>query len=170
MKILIDNRTWFSSDKKMNEFLVSNRNKWLDVETTHLFDNQYNVEGFRVYDHHVAEVKNDLRETCTFKTWDGVKPQICIMNDGALLPRWAEHYSDYETFKGFNLSYNVGGSHYVFTNHSRTLFKFLYRDGVFYESNGIGYKKVRSLKGLVRADMIKPLREYFEQNYTEGAE
>ena len=168
MQILIANANWFSTCKKMNEFLVSNRNKWLDVDTTHLFDNQYNTERFRIYDAHVAAVKDDLRGECAFQTWEGIKPSICVMDDSTLLSRNDGYYSDDRTFKGFNLSYRIGNTHYVFTNHRKTFFKFLYRDGVFYESNGIGYEKLTSLKSLVRADMIKPLSKYFEQNYIEG--
>lgn len=172
MKIKIHDLNWFSSDKKINEFLVSNAGKWVEVETNHLFDNQYNTKsGFRVYDYHVSQVLSDERELCIFNEWQGKKPCICLFLhlNYKQLPKWEDHYSIYDTIiKDFNLSYNLNGNHYVFTNHCKTLFKFVYRDGVFYESNGIGYKKLKSLKGKVRNDAIKPLTDFFKVNYHEA--
>lgn len=183
MQVRITNRDWFSSDKKMNEFLVANRGKLLNVQHEFLFDDQYNVEGYRVSDKDISEVKNDKRGynkvfndkdfKGTFNThWNGIKPEICLFESLGYkeLPKWEGHYTIYDTIKkGFHLSYSNNDSHYVFSNSSGTNFKFVYRDGVFYEHGGIGYKKLKSLSGKVRADAIKPLTEFFKANYIESS-
>lgn len=47
---------------EMKKFLEENAGKLVQVETEHLFNNQYNTDRFRIMDSQVEEVVNDARE------------------------------------------------------------------------------------------------------------
>lgn len=51
-----------ATGKKVHNFLIENRGKWLSVDTDHLFNNQYNVDGFRIHDTDIQAVINDPRK------------------------------------------------------------------------------------------------------------
>jgi len=51
----------FADTGKMKDFLKVNEGKVLKIDESYYFDNQYNVEGFRVFDTMVSEMLNDTR-------------------------------------------------------------------------------------------------------------
>lgn len=68
MKALIKTtaNNWGSAHEKngklIHEYLVANRGKWVDIDTSHLFNNQYNtLDGFRIFDKDIKEIKEDAR-------------------------------------------------------------------------------------------------------------
>ena len=50
-----------SRNKDLREFLNKNEGKFVKVDTKYLFDNQYNVKGFRITDDMISEIKGDKR-------------------------------------------------------------------------------------------------------------
>lgn len=60
MKAQIINNPW-SSNSEMDKFLNANAGQWVDVDTEHLFTDQYNIEGYRLHDTHLQAVKDDAR-------------------------------------------------------------------------------------------------------------
>lgn len=51
-----------SKPDSLHSFLIANRGKWVEIDTKYIFDNQYNTKaGFRIYDKHIQEIKNDIR-------------------------------------------------------------------------------------------------------------
>jgi hypothetical protein len=48
-------------DKSTHEFLLTNRGKFVEIDTKNLFDNQYNAEGFRIYDNDIERIEDDAR-------------------------------------------------------------------------------------------------------------
>lgn len=157
-----DNANCFGNSKAeqaLHTFLVANRGKWLEVETEHLFDNQYNVEGFRLYDTHITEIEGDLRKESTFKTWGGVKPTNFFEQ--------LEGYKNEVQFKnnyclrGFRDSYLRMNSGY----NSKPTLDFIVDDiGVLWECNGMGYKKLskKSLSKYITKTAIKDFCDYLK--------
>lgn len=172
--------TYFTSNKELNTVLLANRGQWFGVETDYLFDNQYNIniEGFggvRIYDVWISEIEGDLRETSLFKDeFKGLTPALYdfgyLSKDNERFWKDGMYHNDSHPLakylkKDFTLEFRFSHGHYVLTNHRQTNFKFVYKDGKFYEWNGIGYKLCKSLKGKVRADQIEPLKALFAEHY-----
>ena len=82
-------RTYSSSEsaKKYREFLQNNAGKWIDVETSYLFNDQYNTAGGRIFDSQIDAVRDDARR-------DMGKCRFC----GALIRRGEEekHFEERE--------------------------------------------------------------------------
>jgi len=125
----------------LREFLKENVGKFIEIDTTHLFNNQYNTaNGYRIYDTMIDAIKNDARikgkgygpnkevEDIAFLDWQGIKPII--------LPVPAKKFGTYEfeTYPSLN---------YYRLRNARQTINFIYYNGKYYISNGIGYK-VRS--------------------------
>lgn len=162
MQVLIPTKRWYSGDKKLNQFLLDHAGQWIDVETDHLFGNQYKVEGFGLCDHYVAAVRNDQRvkgfnveEEPIFNTWGGVKPEMLISSEDCNKAEFTNNYS----------LENVNGAYYRFGGYGSMRFNFLYKDGVFYESNGIGYKRLRTLNKKAAQVVIPQLKKFFTDNH-----
>lgn len=174
MQVKICDRSYFCSNfnKDFENFFKVNRNKWVDVDTECLFDNQYNVQGFRIFDTQILEIKDDIRVNTgyVFDLWQGVKPELKtfdhLVNESTFnndLVEFKKYFPD-----GFTLTVYKSLGYYRFTNHCRTNINFLYKNGVFYIDNKVGYKPIKNFKdfkGLVRQDAIKPLQEFFRNNY-----
>jgi hypothetical protein len=125
----------------LREFLKENVGKFIEIDTSHLFNNQYNTtNGYRIYDTMIDAIKNDARvkgkgygpnkevEDIAFLDWGGIKPII--------LPIESKKFGTYqfETYHSLN---------YYRLNNARQTINFIYYNGKSYISNGIGYK-VRS--------------------------
>ena len=63
MQIKIKKNVYVSHNAtdSMKEYFKVNSGKWVDVETKHLFNNQYNTEYVRVHDSQIDEVRDDAR-------------------------------------------------------------------------------------------------------------
>lgn len=63
MKAGSEYATGISEKDKNNKTLVSLRGQWVDVDTTYLFQDQYNLAGYsiRVFDKDISAVRNDMR-------------------------------------------------------------------------------------------------------------
>jgi hypothetical protein len=125
----------------LQQFLKENVGKFIEIDTSHLFNNQYNTtNGYRIYDTMIDAIKNDARtkgkgygpnkevEDIAFLDWQGIKPII--------LPVPAKKFGTYEfeTYPSLN---------YYRLRNARQTINFIYYNGKYYISNGIGYK-VRS--------------------------
>lgn len=158
MKVKIANYNYFSagvydSQKELQEFLYKNRGKWLDVDTEHLFDNQYNVEGFRIYDTHISEIKDDLRDNNVITNdFGGVVPELKIDDVTAREMKFSNNYQ---------LEVLAGG-YYRFRScyNSKSTLEFIVVNGVCY-IRGIGYTKATP-KALKQYLTIKVTKEFNE--------
>ena len=125
----------------LQQFLKENVGKFIEIDTSHLFNNQYNTKnGYRIYDTMIDAIKNDARikgkgygpnkevEDIAFLDWGGIKPTI--------LPIEKKKFGTYEfeTYPSLN---------YYRLRNARQTINFIYYNGKYYISNGIGYK-VRS--------------------------
>lgn len=51
-----------SKPDSLHQYLVKNRGKWVVIDTSHIFNNQYNtIDGYRIYDSHIQEIEDDVR-------------------------------------------------------------------------------------------------------------
>lgn len=166
--------TGWSMGRDQNTYktkLESLRGKWVEVETTYLFNNQYNVEGLRLHDEHIVEIKNDQRYG---PTWEG-KNKPFFQRIGGVMPSTACFYEQLLSDRGplnsetlwdndnvyfpDNFHLSTGAGHFVYTNNRRTNVKFIYKDGVFFDvSTGRVLKDV-SIKPM------KALVKFFETYY-----
>lgn len=62
MRIKIKKNAYVYAEKSnLRDFLKANEGKWLEVETSYLFNNQYNTKNFRIFDTMVEEIQNEVR-------------------------------------------------------------------------------------------------------------
>ena len=62
MKVKIKKNAYcWSYTEKLRQYLKNNEGNWIEVETAHLFTNQYNTKDFRLFDSHIEAVENDAR-------------------------------------------------------------------------------------------------------------
>lgn len=52
----------WSSNPDMNNWLKENAGKFVDIETEHLFTDQYNTDKYRIDDSDISEIENDARQ------------------------------------------------------------------------------------------------------------
>jgi len=152
----------------LREFLKENVGKFIEIDTSYLFNNQYNTtNGYRIYDTMIDAIKNDARikgkgygpnkevEDIAFLDWAGIKPTI--------LPVPAKKFGTYEfeTYPSLN---------YYRLRNARQTINFIYYNGKYYISNGIGYKvksKVAStyigdkVPEKVKNDLDKYLKSFY---------
>lgn len=166
------------NNPQYTKWIEDNRGKWVEVETDHLFNNQYNTDTARIYDTQIDAVRDDARVNMGKCSYCGTmmhqKELICLKH--AECP---EHGVNWFTPENtFFLKYPNGLSvptkevtqkigtyflskslideHYELRNcRKRMLFKF---DGrMFYVRDGIGYKRMRFLD--VPTNVEKKVRE-----------
>ena len=119
-----------STNSKLKDFLKKNEGKFLKVDTQYLFDNQYNVQGFRITDDMIQEIKGDKRAR-EFKSYyflaNSKRPNIKKV--------------DIKGDKDFYSLYDVNGQYYRASRRdSLEFFKGL--DDEIYVSKGIGFKHI----------------------------
>jgi len=153
----------------LREYLKNNVGKYIEIDTNYLFNNQYNtVSGYRIYDTMIDLIKNDHREKgkgygvnnevedIAFLDWGGVKPNI--------LPNIPEKKFGSYYFESYpELNYHR-------LRNARQTINFIYSNGKYYISNGIGYKvanKLRStyLSNSLPADISTKVDKYIKQYY-----
>ena len=91
MRALIKNNAYVSSHEigtreyksNLKKFIEDNKNKWVDIDTRYLFNDQYNTkDGFRIFDAQIEEIRGDIREgliTCGYcgKQYRGQENKPC---------------------------------------------------------------------------------------------
>lgn len=157
----------YNSNNEYRNKLKELEGKWIDVETNHLFNNQYNIKGLRIYDSMVEAVRNDARINKGKCNYCGTmlnvgelcnKHKKCI-NYGA---KWFTPENTYflkypEGVKMMEdrilsidaLNIKIGSYYlesypeldYFRLYNSRQTINFKYDGKNFYICNGIGYKK-----------------------------
>jgi hypothetical protein len=157
----------YGRGNSLRDFLKENSGKWIEIDTKHLFNNQYNTEsGYRIYDTMIDAIKNDARkkgvgygvngeiEDIAFLEWKGIKPHIID------IPKKKFGTYEFESMLGLN---------YYRLRNSRQKIDFIYYDGKYFISNGIGYKmrsKITStysgstIPDKVKNDLDKYLKSY----------
>jgi hypothetical protein len=144
----------YASTGIMRKYLQDNVNKWVEIDTSYLFNNQYNTtDGFRIYDSMINAIKNDARQgkkefennECCFLIWKGIKPLPLPLPES--IDKLAKRIDQWK-----NPTYKIGSyefesmfnSHYKLRNNRQTI-KFLYWDKTYFVTDGIGYKARKSL-------------------------
>ena len=154
----------------LSQWLKNNTGKFIQIDTTHLFNNQYNTlnSSYRIYDTMIDAIKGDVRkkgkpygvssepEEIAFLDWGGVKPQI--------LPNIPD-----KKFGSYQFESYPSLNYHRFRNARQTI-NFIYSNGKYYVSNGIGYKshnKIAStysgntIPAKVKNDLDKYLKQYY---------
>jgi hypothetical protein len=146
----------YASTGKLKDFLRSNANQYLEVDTKFLFSDQYNlVAGYRIYDTMILAIKNDARENvkefkndpdCSFLKWSGIKPEPrpLPMNLPKSIAKIDPQFKNQLNIGTYRLE--ILNDHYQLAN-SRQRIRFLFHDGDYYLSTGIGYRFRPNLSG-----------------------
>ena len=159
MYVRIDDLGYIYTDAGiLKNYLKENANKWVEVDTSYLFDNQYNtIDGYRIYDTMINAIKNDARKgnkqfennnRCCFLIWKGIKPNVLPFNDST------DKIAKKTKITWKNPTYQIGTyefesnflKHYRLQN-ARQRIKFLYWDKTYFLTDGIGYRATKSLTG-----------------------
>jgi hypothetical protein len=152
--------------KAYAEFIKENGGKWIDVETEHLFNNQYNTEHFRVMDMEVEAVREDARigsgkckycgkmvregeechkhEECEkygIEWFTEVNTFFIKFPNGVPAVKPFPFKNGYDCrelpmFGTFRLEHLNGSLNYYRLKNARQKFEFLYADGLFIMRNG----------------------------------
>lgn len=192
MKITIVKNAYVKAstqDSKLREFLKINEGKSFEVETRWLFDNQYNVDGFRIYDSMIESIEDDARvdlvgvKYCRYCGNVLHKDETqCNNNEKCKEYKPYERYSKEKTFflvhpnnietidfrelsdcrlkkdnnSDYQVKYDNGRYDYISSypelgyyrinyRNSCINFKYDFKTGYYWISNGIGYKRVKNL-------------------------
>ena len=150
--------------QRYKEFIENNRGKLVEIDTSYIFDNQYNTkDGFRIYDSQITRTINDIREglhTCGYcgKQYRHDRKCNCDFiqrefnkNNTFFLSNTLDEYKVIDinlkswkdnTIKSYEL-YNCGSNFYRLCN-SRNKIEFIYNSKTLeiWSYNSIGYKKM----------------------------
>jgi hypothetical protein len=148
-----------NSAMPLKEYLKNNVGKYIEVETDFLFNDQYNTAtGYRIYDTMIDRIvhykrigikKFEQDETCAFLHWKGIKP----------IPKQVEK----KQFGTYSIEANILGEYRVW--NLRNTYRFLFFQGFFYVSSGIGYRKTSTLKhwgNKVPSKISTQIKKYIE--------
>ena len=179
---------WGNNSTKMRDYLKENEGKWLEVETAHLFNNQYNTAEYRIYDSMIEEIKDDVRhlfKKCNYcgamieKTQPDCSKHEDCSNYGMMhftpdntyflkYPAGVKMQSHEEIISTFPKGRKFGT--YSFDNfptldymrlsNCRKTINFKYDGEFFYINNGIGYKKAKRLD--IPAKELQSLKRYLD--------
>lgn len=151
------------SPQGYRETLQELSGQWVDIETEHLFDNQYNTaNGLRLYDTMIDAIEDEAREGKQKCGWCGTISEttftICLncLKDEYLEP-FTEKNCAFLAWKGikpkvkpieerqfgtYYLSNTCSGDlNYYRISNARKTINFIYEKGVFWVHNGIGYQR-----------------------------
>jgi hypothetical protein len=162
-------------------YLKENAGKWIEIDTSHLFDNQYNsVDGIRIYDTMIDAVQNDARVGMAKCAYCGKIEQYTPENEenhAQCLIKMSEHvkknythiltpFTPENTFfmqfpelpkitpieeirigKAYMTLCSYADLNYYRVSNGRKCIDFIYDydTDTFYVSNGIGYKRTKTL-------------------------
>ena len=145
-----------ASGGKLKEYLTSKVNQWVEIDTNYLFDDQYNtVDGFRIYDTMISAIKNDARigikqfensAECCFLKWNGIKPYPRPLPKElpTSIAKQNQQFKNEYLIGTYRL--NIVNQHYCLQNGRQSI-KFLFYNGDYYLTTGIGYRMRLNLSG-----------------------
>lgn len=172
MKIRVKKNAYvYASDTETRMFLNLNEGIYVDVDTKYMFDNQYNVDGFRLYDTMIDGIIEDVR----------TGPELFFIENpnGLPVPDVRDRTDLYHGTIPSDVKYGDGAYDTIecldslgfFRVHFRNDYiRFVYNPNtdVFYEE-GIGYTKISSKKLFFqfsekrRQAIIKTMRQIYKQ-------
>jgi hypothetical protein len=155
----------YSSDTAMDTWLKAHAGQWVEIETEHLFTDQYNVERYRLYDTHFSAIQDDARAGKGKCQYCGklisVSDVICMahadcpshgiewFNERTCFflanPNGIEQPDKFEPIHigTYTLENSYSGTHYRLANLKKTInFKF---DGQRFWVISVGYDRVKFL-------------------------
>ena len=144
MKALLTNnyiyceRQYFNGieDKKNHEIfkkqIKENQGKWIDIETDHIFDNQYNTKIGRIYDAWIDKIENDVRND---------KNVFFVKHPNGKNPIKKCDFQDHLKNQRFFSCYSVNGNYYRISR--RSTIEFVLVGNEIYTTNGIGYTSLK---------------------------
>lgn len=155
----------YSSNSNMDAWLKQHAGQWVDIETAHLFADQYNVGAYRLYDTHFQAMQDDARAGHGKCRYCGklisVSDVICMQkpecpahgvewwNERTCFflanPNGIEQPEKFEPVKigTYTLENSYSGNHYRLANMKKTIqFKF---DGQRFWVISLGYHRVKFL-------------------------
>lgn len=116
-------------NKMFKNWVAENQGKFVEIDTSHVFDNQYNtVDGFRIYDNHIDKIIDDIREdkNIFFVAHANGKDEIKKVN-----------FEDHLKNKRFYGCSDINGNYYRISRRSNI--HFILVGKYIYITNGIGY-------------------------------
>lgn len=119
--------------KDWKKFIEENQGKEVEIDTTHIFDNQYNTkDGFRIYDTHIDAIKDDVRtdEKVFFVKYPNGKDAIKGCD-----------FDDHLKNRRFLSCYSVNGNYYRISRRSNI--EFVLVGCEIYITNSIGYTPLK---------------------------
>ena len=188
MKILIKKNAyiWGGNNNKSRDYFKSVEGQWLEVETAHLFTNQYNTATHRIYDSQVEKIEGDVRhlfkkckycgnmvkktepdcskhEDCSKYGMEHFTPDNTYFlkyPDGIEMQSHKEtHIENREKFGTYYLE-NFPTLDYMRLSNCRKTINFKYDGEFFYIHNGIGYTKKKRLD--IPAKELAALKNYLK--------
>lgn len=118
------------------DWVDSNKGTWVEIDTTHMFNNQYNTKcGMRIFDIHIDKIEGDVRTD---------KNIFFVSNPNGIDPVKKVDFDDHLKNKRFLSCHSVNGNHYRIARRSNIEFV-LCGDDV-YLTNNIGYTHVKDSK------------------------
>ena len=166
MYIRIKPNSYAWQNTEMNNWLKNNWGKLVEVETDHLFDNQYNTEKYRILDANVCEVLNDARTgkgKCNYCGNMLTRGEVCRKHsecktygiswftpENTFFLKYPKGIENVKAIEGplkigsYFLTANPEGD-YLRLNNARKTINFKFKDGKYFVLNGIGWKQVNRL-------------------------
>lgn len=164
------NKVTYKGAPSLRDYLQKNVGEYVAVDTKFIFNNQYNTQtGFRLYDTMIDAIINDVRnnqkiidkafiegDTIAFLDWKGIKPQI----QNIPKEKFGSYY--FESYPSLN---------YHRLYNSRQTINFIYYNGFYYQTNGIGYNKHKQIHGqwsgsIIPSDVKKKVDKLMKQYYS----
>ena len=116
-------------NKLFKQWVDDNKGKFVEIDTEHVFDNQYNtIGGFRIFDTYIDKIVDDVRtdKTIFFVKHPNGKDTIKKLD-----------FQDHLKNKRFSSCYSVNGNYYRISR--RSSIEFILVGELIYISNSIGY-------------------------------
>ena len=118
---------------EFKKWVENNKGKEVEIDTTYLFDNQYNTkDGYRIYDCWIDKMINDVRtdKKCFFVKHPSGKDPIKKVN-----------FTDHLKNERFLSCSSVNGNYYRISR--RSSIEFILVGSEIYTKNGIGYETIK---------------------------
>ena len=191
MEVLIRKNVYTGEmTKEQKEFFIENAGKWVEIETEHLFKNQYNTKNYRIYDTHIDAVRDDARigkGTCVYcgslinegeecnkheqckeygVEWFTKENTFFIANPNGIADVKPCRMKDEKHFGTFRLEQLDGVLNYYRLKNERQTFKFRFDpvEQCYWLGGVLGYtKRVKSLKIGAKSFNEDKLKEYLTE-------
>lgn len=112
--------------------LKKSQGKWVDIETEHIFDNQYNTLFGRIYDTMIDKIEGDVR----------ISNDVFFVNHpNGKDPIKKVDFQDHLKNKRFLSCYSVNSNYYRISR--RSTIEFILVGELIYISNSIGYTPLK---------------------------